>query len=305
MIQGLRWGMSAYETEEDLAREVGVLETLGVSLSRSVAERPDFRDVEILVVNSGVCVDRQVLDSARSLRLIVTTTSGSDHIDVESAKARGVAVGRCPMARRDAVVDTSMAMGLALLRRIPVLQHSAQEGRWVRDALPVLAPTRVREMKVGLVGVGVIGTQAMLRWKALGAEVRFHDPSRTGSVHCDELCEWSDLLSLHCSLSESSRHLLNSDRIRLLRPGAIVVNTARGDCIDLEALFQARHLGGIGLDVFAEEPPQELGDWASRDNVLLTPHAAGFHPNMAKEVCSEVAEAVSAFLAGEPLPASL
>ena len=185
MIQGLRWGMSAYETEEDLAREVAVLETLGVTLSRSVAERPDFGDVEILVVNSGVCVDQEVLESARSLRLIVTTTSGCDHIDVASAKARGVTVSRCPMARRDAVVDTSMAMGLALLRRLPVLQHRAQEGRWVRGALPVLAPTRVREMKVGIVGVGVIGTQAMLRWKALGAEVRFHDPGRPGSVDCD------------------------------------------------------------------------------------------------------------------------
>lgn len=305
MIQALRWGRSAYETELGLQEEAMALRRLGVELGFSVEPVPDVSTVVVLVVTSGVRVDEALLERAPELRLVVTTTSGTDHIDVSAARKRGVLVARCPLARRDAVVDTSLAMAFSLLRRLPSLQRCAEAGEWARGALPALAPVRVKGRKVGIVGAGVIGAEAIRVWRALGAEVRFSDPAVEGGVEVEELCQWAEVLSLHCALGSQSKGLLNEQRIGLLRPGAVVINTARGDCVDLEALFAATHLGGIGLDVFAQEPPQSLGDWAGREQVLLTPHAAGYHPALSREVCSEVVAAVDAFLRGRNLPAAV
>ena len=303
VIQALRWGRSAYETESALHEEGSALLGLGVELQFSTDAEPDLDGVEILVVNSGVAVDRALLSRAKDLRLVVTTTSGTDHLDVSFARERNVTLARCPLARRDAVVDTSLAMGLSLLRHLPSLQRRAESGQWARGELPRLAPRRIRERKVGIVGAGVIGSEAIRRWRALGAEVQFTDPVVPGGVAIDDLCEWSEVLSFHCALSPSSRQILDARRIGLLRPGTVVINTARGDCVDLSALFNATHLGGIGLDVFPEEPPPELEDWARREQVVLSPHAAGFHPDMSADVCREVTAAVEAFLKGHPLPA--
>ncbi|MEC7241606.1 MAG: 2-hydroxyacid dehydrogenase [Myxococcota bacterium] len=299
----MRWGRSAYETDSGLRAEADSLRKLGVELQFSTDSEPQMKGVEILVVTSGVRVDEELLHRSDSLRLVVTTTSGTDHLDVEAARRRGVTLARCPMARRDAVVDTSLAMGLALLRRLPSLQRRAESGHWARGNLPQLGPQRIRGRKVGIVGAGVIGSAAIQSWRGLGAEVRFSDPRISGGRPIDELCAWAEVLSLHCSLGPESRQLIDAERLELLAPGAIVINTARGDCVDLAALFQASHLGGIGLDVFAQEPPLELGEWANREQVILTPHAAGFHPEMSAEVCREVRSTVDAFLRGRTLPA--
>ena len=305
MIQALRWGRSAYETDSGLQQEASSLERLGVELRFSVQEVPDTSGVELLIVTSGVRVDKALMERSPALRLVVTTTSGIDHIDTESARSQGIVVARCPMARRDAVVDTSLAMGFSLIRRLPSLQRAAESGKWARAQLPQLAPLRLRGRRIGIVGAGVIGSEAIERWRAIGAEVRFTDPNIVGGETMDDLCVWAEVLSLHCALEPGSRHVLDARRIGLLQEGAVVINTARGDCVDLEALFSASHLGGIGLDVFAQEPPQELGAWANREQVLLTPHAAGFHPEMSAEVCGEVVAAVESFLKGRPLPATV
>ena len=303
VIQALRWGQSAYETDSDLRDEADALRGLGVELQFSTDLEPNMKGIEVLVVTSGVRVDESLFDRSDSLRLVVTTTSGIDHLDVEIARARGVALARCPIARRDAVVDTSLAMGLALIRRLPSLQRRAESGHWARGELPQLGPLRIRGRKVGIVGAGVIGAEAIRCWGTLGAEVRYSDPVVQGGTSIDELCAWAEIVSLHCSLGPESRQILNARRIGLLAPGAIVINTARGACVDLKALFNSSHLGGIGLDVFAQEPPLELGEWANHEQVILTPHAAGFHPEMSSEVCREVASTVAAFLQGRPLPA--
>jgi len=145
----------------------------------------------------------------------------------------------------------------------------------------------------------------MQQWSALGADVRFHDPAIEGSTPFKALCRDSMILSLHCALTSTSRGLMDRDALSLMPTGSILVNTARGACVDLSALAAARHLGGIGLDVFSEEPPSALAQLADRDNVLITPHSAGFHPEMAADVCKELVAAVRAWLAGERLPAQL
>jgi len=305
VIQALRWGQSAYESDSDMAREQAAFLGEGVQLHRTVEADPDLSSVEVLVVNSGVQVTAERMERAPCLRLLLTTTSGSDHLDLAAARDRGITVGRCPLARREAVVDTAMAMGLSLLRQLPSLNDQARAGIWARSELPARNPQCISGTRVGVVGAGVIGKLAIQKWTALGAIVQFCDPAVEKGVPLESLISQSDIVSLHCSLTPQSRGMMNAQRLALMPTGSILLNTARGACVELEALEQATHLGGIGLDVFSSEPPLQLAALAKRNNVLLSPHAAGFHPEMAKRVCCELVNSLRAWKANERLPAQL
>lgn len=301
----LRWGRSAYETDEALALERALLEPLGVEVRRHEGPSPPLSGVELLATTSKVRVDEAVLAEASALQLVVTTTSGHEHIDAPAARSRGVTVARCPVARRDAVVDTSLAMGLSLLRRLPAFDRRAEAGVWARRELPELAPRLVRGLVVGVVGVGVIGARAAEVWRALGAEVLLCDPRLPDGLPLTQLLARAELLTLHCALTPGSDWLIDADALSAMRPGAILLNTARGRCVDVEALAGVTHLGGVGLDVFPVEPWPGLAGLKRRGDVYLLPHAAGYHPGLGEAVAREVAETVRCFLAGEGVPAEV
>jgi D-3-phosphoglycerate dehydrogenase len=297
----LRWGRSAYETDADLELEASGLHQLGCRVGWSVDPAPDLTDVQILVVTSKVRVDAALLRSS-SLELVITTTSGHEHIDLDAARALGIPVARCPEARRDAVVDTSVGMALSLLRDLPGLQSAAEAGVWARSELPARAPRQVRDQTVGVVGHGVIGQRAAQVWRALGATVLVHDPRFDSSVPLADLLARSSVVTLHCSLTPSSTWLLDRAELLALQPGTVVINTARGRSLRVSALADMTHLGGVGLDVFPVEPWPGLAELAQLANVLVTPHAAGFHPGLGRVVAREVTQTVAAWLAGDPLP---
>jgi phosphoglycerate dehydrogenase-like enzyme len=275
---------------------------LGCEVVCQEAGSPELAGVRVLVVTSKQQVTAEVLASGAALELVVTTTSGHDHIDLAAAEARDVRVVRCPLARRDAVVDTSLAMGLSLLRDLPALHDRARAGVWARGELPGRSMGLVRDLEVGVIGYGVIGRRATEAWRNLGARVRWHDPAVSGSLPLPDLFELSRLVTLHCALTPSSEQILNAEAFAALRPGALVVNTARGRCVDVEALAQADHLGGVALDVFPQEPWPGLKALAGRPRTLLTPHAAGYHPGLGAAVALEVEGAVRALLEEAPLP---
>lgn len=302
MVPLLRWGRSAYETAGDLAEEERRLQPLGVAMSRFEGPRPPLTGVRLLTVTSGVRVDRATLERADALELVITTTSGAEHIDVAAAEQLGISVARCPLARRDAVVDTSVGMALALLRALPALHARARQGVWARDALPSLAPRTAMGAVVGLVGLGVIGARARTVWEALGARVLYADPRVPGAVPLDALLESADIVSLHCSLTPGAETLIDAAALARMKQGAILINTARGRCVDVAAALASPRPGGLGLDVFPEEPPPDLRALAARDDVLVAPHAAGFHPGLGVAVAREISATVEAFLAGRPLP---
>lgn len=300
MVNVLRWGRSAYETAEQLNDEVERLAALGCEVRHHVGEDPPVEDCRALVLTSKVRVDGAILDRAPELGLVVTTTSGHEHIDVVACEARGVAVARCPLARRDAVVDTALGMALALLRDLPSLHSRAREGIWARSELPDRPMRRVRGLPVGIVGHGVIGARAAQVWRALGAQVWVSDPRMKGSPQLAELIEECALLSLHCDLNPTTRNLLSAEVLWSLNPETIVINTARGALIDVDALLE-RDLR-VGLDVFPDEPYPRLAELAARPNTLLTPHAAGYHRDLGRSLAAELALTVRAFIRGEPLP---
>jgi len=300
----LRWGRSAYETDEALALEVAGLSALGCEVAHHAGRTLPETDAQVLVTTSKVQVDAAALSRAPNLALVLTTTSGHEHLDGAAAKARGVALARSPLARRDAVVDTALAMGLSLLRGVPGLQRRAEAGFWARAELPARRMRLIRGLKVGVVGYGVIGRAAVAAWSALGASVSWSDPAvdEPGGLSWERLRAESELITLHCSLTKSSRGMVDAAALAAMRPGAILLNTARGGLVELEALATCTHLGGVGLDVFPQEPPPGLAGLAGRENTLILPHAAGYHEGLGEAVAREVVETVRAWISGEGLP---
>jgi len=305
----LRCRRSAGEDPAVLDREASELEALGLRLLDTDAAEPDLGGVSVLVVHSTLAVSAALLERADRLSLVVTTTSGHDHIDCAAASRRGVRVARCPRARRDAVVETSMAMALCFLRDVAGLHALSAAGTWARPMLSQRGLGRVAGTTVGIVGHGVIGGRAAEAWRALGATVLVSDPLLTDSMPVSELALRSRVVSLHCSLTDSSRRLVDAGFLAAMSRGAILINTARGECVDIDALVAAEHLGGVGLDVYPTEPWQrderlarELTALAARPGVLLTPHAAGYYDGLDEALSRETVETVTAWAHGKKLP---
>jgi (S)-sulfolactate dehydrogenase len=304
-LRVLRWHRSAYETDADLARERADAEALGCawSLWPDTSPPPDLDRADVLVVTSGVGVRGEALARFRGA-LVVATTSGFDHIDLAACRARGITVARSPLARRDAVVEAALAAMITLRRRLVEQALPAVAGRWDRAALPALAPRGLEGAVVAVVGLGVIGRRMSEVLQALGAEVAPIDPAVPGARGLDALAE-ADIVTLHCSLSASSRGLLDATRLRALRRGAVVVNTARGEVLDVAeavALVASGHLRGLALDVFPVEPYPHLAAGAAVPGVIFTPHAAGYTADLGARVAASVAATLEAWVSGRRPP---
>lgn len=311
----LRWGQSAYETDQDLAleRRGAVALGLGWRAAPESAAPPDLDGVDALVVTSRVKVGAAVLARFPG-SLVLTTTSGWDHIDVQTARDRGITVARCPLARRDAVVETAVAGLVSMLRRTPAFSAAARSGRWARAELPALDPLGVSDAVVAVVGLGVIGRRAASVLGAMGARVVGVDPDEAvwaaappnvERMSLDDALGCADAVTLHCALTPDTRDLLSAERIAGLRPHVVVANTARGALVDVDALIAAVSSGalrGAVLDVFPEEPWPGLRAAAELDAVWLTPHAAGYTRGLGTRVAGEVEAALRAWVAGEPVP---
>lgn len=247
--------------------------------------------------------DVAVLDGAPLLRIIARTGVGLDSIDLDAATRRGVAVTTTPGANHDAVADHALALILAVLRRIVENDANVRAGGWRQQEL---GAWQLAGSTVGLVGLGLIGAGTARRLAGFGVRLLAHDPYATGGSGCklvslDELLAQSDVVSIHCPLTDETRGLLNAERIARLKPTAVLVNTARGPIVDEAALVEALASGrlrGAGLDVFLEEPPTSKRLRALR-NVVLSPHHGGLSDLSNAEMCRRATQAVLAVLRGE------
>ncbi len=212
-----------------------------------------------------------------ALRVVGTATVGFDQIDVDAAQQRGVAVVSVPDYCTQEVADHALALLYALLRGIVVLDRDVGAGGWNAKAAGPLRT--LAALRVGIVGLGRIGDAVATRLVALGVEVWAHDllpVERDGvrSTGLDELLAGCDAVTLHVPLTRETRGLLGSERIESMRPGALLVNTSRGEVVDVDAALAALRsgrLGGAALDVLPQEPPPAA---PVAPNLILTPHAA-------------------------------
>ncbi|MFT4624234.1 MAG: phosphoglycerate dehydrogenase-like enzyme [Myxococcota bacterium] len=300
----LRWGRSAYETDAALAAEEAGARVLGLDWAAVAGcDAPPLAGVDALVVTSGVRVDAALVGRF-SGSLVLTTTSGHDHIDVGACAAQGISVGRCPLARRDPVVEWSLGCLIGLMRQHPWFFAEAAAGRWARAALPQRRPRGLHGARVAVIGLGVIGRRMSEVLEGLGARVLGVDPAGGGVSLTDALRE-ADAVSLHCALSPSSEGLIGAHELAMLRPHAVLVNSARGRVLDVRAAVAAvrsGRLAGLAVDVFPEEPWPELATGAQHPAVWFTPHAAGYTEGLGDRVAREVVAALTAWNAGRPLP---
>ena len=307
----VRWGSSPYERPEGLDLEAQVAHRLGVGYRAEPQGAPVgvLADADVVVVTSLTRVGPAELDVASRCRLLITTTSGYDHIDVPAAVARGVAVARMPLARAEAVAQSALAMGMSMLRGLPVLQHAAQQGHWARTELPELGLARIADEPVGLIGLGVIGARVAQLLAGLGCELLGHDPAGVPAgvqaVSLATMLSRCRLVSLHCRHERGAPPVLDGSLLRSARPDLLLVNTARGGVLDLTAALaqlEVERLGGLALDVFPREPWPGLQQLASHPRVLLTPHAAGFHPRLHIDIATELEAVLAAWMQGSALP---
>ena len=226
-----------------------------------------------------------IAEAGERLQLIASFGAGTDHIDIAAARARKIIVTNTPGVLTDDTADLTMALIIAVPRRLAEGVRMLQQGEWHGWAPTGLLGHRLGGRVLAIVGMGRIGQAVAHRARAFGLDVVYHNRSRLPASlenmlgaryepDLDMLIARADVLSLHCPASEATRHLLNARRIAMLKPGAYLINTARGDLIDEEALFAALSEGriaGAGFDVFVNEPrinPRFL----SLPNVLALPH---------------------------------
>ncbi len=214
--------------------------------------------------------------AAPQLRLVQKLGTGVNTIDLDEARRRGVAVANMPGANAVAVAEHTVALLLAVLRRVPRFDAEVRDGRgWPLDATIPESLGEVAGRTVGLVGYGAIARRVEAIVSAMGATVVHHrrDPA---SMPLDELLRIADIVSIHVPLTDATRGLIGPAELALLPPGAVLINTGRGGVVDEAALVEAlraRRLSA-GLDVFADEPLPPGSPFVALDNVVLTPHVA-------------------------------
>lgn len=243
-------------------------------------------------------------------RGLVRAGVGYNNVDLEAATRHGVVVCNVPDYGTEEVADHAIMFLLALVRRLVPSHLAIRAGTW--NHRTAMGAPRLRGKTFGIVGCGRIGSATALRAKALGLDVVFYDPYlRQGMdkalgirrVHqLEELLEQSHFVSLHCYLDAASHHLINARTIARMRPGTVVINTARGPVIEEAALLQGLESGqiaAVGLDVVEREPLQNEG-LRRHPNVLFTPHTAFYSVEGYTELRTKTAEEVRRILRGEP-----
>lgn len=298
-MRGFRILVSAPYLQRALAEYRPELEARGFELVLP-AVRERLSEDELLPLVAGVDgmiagddqVTERVLERADRLKVVVKWGTGIDSIDRDACARRGVAVRNTPGAFTEPVADTVIGYLLCFVRSLPFLDRSVRTGRW--EKLPGRA---LGECTLGIIGVGNIGSAVARRAAAFGATILGTDPvpvpaalrRSTGlrPVPLDELLGAADLISLNCDLNPTSHHLVNEETLGLVKPGAVLVNTARGPIVDEGALVRALQDGrisGAALDVFEDEPLPSDSPLRRMDNVLLAPHSSNSSPRAWRRV---------------------
>ena len=280
-----------------IKESVSHLEVFEQSTTQQALER--LTNADIAIVNK-VVLDAETLQQLPKLRLICVLATGLNNIDLNTAKEQGIAVKNVGAYGTASVSQHTLMLMLALANRLPRYQRDVAAGEWQRSAFFCLQdyPTlQLSGKHLVMVGQGELGTEVARLAEAFGMQVTF--AARPGNEAnderpaLDELLPDADVISLHCPLSDATKHLINQERLSRVKPSLLLVNCARGGVIDeiaaLEALRNGK-LGGLGVDVLPAEPPREghpLLDALNESlNLIVTPHNAWITPEARQNIVS-------------------
>lgn len=288
----------------DLLKAAGVtLENLPADISEAdfIARAADA-DGAIVAFNP---MTEAVFSSLPNLKVVSKHGVGVDNIDLAAAQRHGVRITNVPAANRHAVADFTFALLLSLARDLPRVDAATRAGEW-----PRCFGHDVHSMTLGIVGIGSIG-QAVAK-RATGFEMRvlaydpFANPEAVTAlgvelVDLDTLCREADFLTLHVGLSEQTHHLINTERLALMKPTAMLINAARGGIVDEQALYESlkeKRLAGAAIDAFEQEPLTSSPLY-TLDNVIVSSHIAGYTENALTTLSTTCVEDVLAVLRGK------
>ncbi len=272
--------------------------------------RCDLRDADALVCLLLDRIDEAVLARAPNLRVIANCAVGFDNVDLAAATRAGIAVTNTPDVLTDATAELTLALMFAAARRLPEAEALVRSGHWPGWRLDQLIGQPIRGRTLGIVGLGRIGLAVAERAIGLGMRVIYASPREVATplpvrrVPMDELFATADVVSLHCPLTPETRKLVNADRLARMKPSAILINTARGPCVDDEALAGALANGQIfaaALDVFDGEPEIDPCLLAA-PRLVLAPHIGSATTEARSSMAQLCADGVIAVLSGTRPP---
>jgi len=264
----------------------------------------------VVVVTNKVVVDRAVMTACPGLRLICVAATGTNNVDLEAARERGIAVCNVTGYATPSVVQHVFALMLALTTRLAEHAAAAQDGRWAASELFCVLDFPFRELAgktLGIVGYGELGRGVARVAEAFGMSVlvaqRPGGSPQQGRLPLDELLARSDVVTLHVPLAGNTRGLIGERELALMRPDALLIDTARGGIVDEAALIaalRAGRLGGAGVDVLAVEPPRQGSPLLDHPppNLIVTPHVAWASREARQRLLDEVALNIRAFSEG-------
>lgn len=275
-----------YLTECTIEREVygpeATIRLLGATDEGQILDAVE--DADVILLYHDIVLSARSISRMRRCRAIVRCGVGFNNVDIQAAGNAGIVVCNVPDYGTEDVADHALMLMLAATRRLISSHESIRQGGW--DSSLVFGTPRLRGKTLGLIGCGRIGTAMALRARGLGMEIAFYDPHvRPGTDKMlgirrvwtlEDLMKQSPFISLHCWLDDGSRHIINKESLRHCVEGAVLVNTARGGCVDESALLSALEegrLAGAGLDV-AEEEPVRTQALRVHPKVVWTPHVA-------------------------------
>lgn len=293
-------------------RQLRALGDVTVYTERGADREPELirriGEADVIVnIRAHARISATVLAACDRLRLISVWGTGTDHIDLAACRERGVTVTNTPGVNAHAVAEHTMALILAVTRRIPAMDTGVRAGQWPRGML-----VQLEGKTLGIVGLGAVGRRVAKLAAPFGmrllASTHGDDAGRAAAVGArhvpiETLLRESDVVSLHLRLSGDTTRYLGRERLALMKPTAFLINTARGDLVDRDALVDALRTGrlaGAALDVFHEEPVRADDPLLALPNVVLTPHNAGMTPEVIDVGLRRAVENVAAYLRGAP-----
>lgn len=273
-------------------------------LERSEEEVVELAHDAVAVIADADPFTADVIRQLPQMRIIARVGVGLDSVDLKAARAAGIDVTTTPGHMEGTVADHTLALTLSVVRRVVFYDRIVRAGEWTRVEV---AGDDLHGRTVGVVGLGAIGSVVCRRLSGFDVELLGHDPVAgevpgVERVGFDELIERSEIVVLNVPLMPATRGLISRDVIGRMRPGAVLINVARGPVVDEEALIEgleSGHLGGAGLDVFLEEPAASSPLWAM-DNVVMSPHIGGVSTRSIRDMTGRAVECVLGTLRGEP-----
>ncbi len=275
-----------------------------------------IKDVDAVIVRSKPMVTRRVIEAATKLKVIGRAGVGLDNIDLEAAKEKGIAVLNAPSAPTISVAELTIGLMLALLRKIAFADRKLREGVWAKKQC---LGTELRGKTLGVIGMGRIGTEvARIAYHGFKMKIIYYDVRRCPAeiekelnakcVDLDTLLREADIVTIHVPLLPQTRHLINEEKLKLMKKTNILVNTARGGVVDTKALVKALREGwiaGAALDVFEEEPLPPNHPLTQLDNVVLTPHIGANTVEAQERAGIEIVNKIIEYLSKEERSRSL